>query len=90
MSKPAARVRDVRPGTGYADAWFTTVVGFEDDNGTFHGVVSIRDCELRTSKENERYIKFPSRPRIRKQDDNTAVYQKGPDGKCELRHFFSS
>lgn len=81
MSKPAARVRDVRKGSGYADAWFTTVVGFEDDQGQFHGVVSIRDCELRTSQQNERYIKFPSKPRIRKVDESTAAYQKGDDGK---------
>jgi hypothetical protein len=79
--KVAVRVKDMRPGSGYADAWFTTVIGYEDDAGTFEGLVGIRDCELRTSKAQEQYIKFPARPRIRKNPDgDTATYQKGTDG----------
>lgn len=83
MSKIAVRVTDVRkpPGNNFADAYFTAKIGEEDDAGTFFPLISIRDCELRTSQAGEQYAKYPSKPRIKKIDQDTAAYTKDDAGK---------
>lgn len=83
MTKIAVQVKDVRSpqGIGYALAFFTAVIGYEDEGGVFQGLVSVRDCELRETKGGEKYIQYPSKPRIRSNKDGTATYQKDAEDK---------
>lgn len=62
--KLAIRIRDVRPGVGYAKMFFTTEVGYETDDG-FSGVLRVRDMQLKESKAGELYAVFPQKQRMR-------------------------
>jgi hypothetical protein len=79
--KIGIRILQFRKGIGYADAFFTTQIGVEDDAGGYTAILDVRDCELRTAQSGERYVKYPAKPRIKKVDDQTAAYQRDATGK---------
>lgn len=81
--KIGIRVLDYRTpsGAGFADAFFTTQLGVENEDGSYEALVNIKDCELRTSQKGEKYVAFPKKPRIKKVDNDTAEYQRDANGK---------
>lgn len=84
MSVPF-RVTEFRQGF-YADSFFfTTQIGVEE-GGSFTPALEIRDCELKTTKAGQKYVKYPTSPSIKRRDDGLAEYQKDPDGRQIYRY----
>jgi hypothetical protein len=77
--KAAVKIINGRLGSNGAKLFFNVAFGSTDDQGTFAGYFTLRDCVLRESKDSKDYVAFPSKPRTKKGDaPNTLVIQQDP------------